>query len=74
MGAGGGGGWRGGGAGGGGYLPFFAGLSSLGKLYLAMSAFALSTFLMIKGDLLTSAKVGATVMPGKYFPVDVLDI
>ena len=56
------------------YLLFLADLLSLGNPYLAMSAFALSTFLIIKGDLLTSSKVGTTVIPGKYFPVDVLDI
>jgi hypothetical protein len=56
------------------YLLFLAGLSSLGKPYLAMSAFALSTFLITKGDLLTSDRLGSTVTPGKCFPVVVLDI
>ncbi len=57
-----------------GYLLFLAGLMSLGKPYLAINARALSTFFIIKGELLTSDKVGSTIMPGKFFPVVVLDI
>jgi len=49
------------------YLPFLAAFSSLGKPCLAMNARAFSTFLIIKGELLTSDRLGITVIPAECF-------